>query len=158
MQAKKFFSFFIFQIILLLIVIKSNANDFLDTPDDVAFFELYGNGTEAGFFTLVKFIADEDRLPKQPLLPGSVDIDAEILYQKLLLLEPQIVFLENTANCEVFQGPYYNLNNLVSHGTEVSFSYLIKTDSHLSNASCILELYVLGETLPRKTVKYFTKR
>lgn len=158
MQAKNFFSIFIFQILLLLITIKSNASDFLDTPDDVSFFELYGDGTEAGFFTLVKFIADEDRLPKPSLLPGSSDIDAEVLYQKLLLLEPQIIFLENTANCEVFQGPYYNLNNLVSYGTEVSFSYLIKTDSHLLNASCKLELYVLGEAHPRKTVKYFTKR
>ncbi len=145
-------------IAILFFAIPSYANEFLNTPDDAMFFEVQGDGNEAGFFTLVKFVVDEDKLPKQSLIPSEEEIDAELLFQKLLLLEPQIVILENSAKCRIDRGPYYNLNDLISRGTEVTFSYLFKTDAFVLGASCKVQIFVLGESSPRKTIQYYTKR
>ncbi len=155
--------FFIFSTLLISYISSAENLEFLDTPDELNYFKLKGHGLEAGFFVLIKFIANETLLPKSSLIPNleakqptTQEINQEYVFKKLLLLEPIIIFSNNSAECNIFQGPYYHLNEIVDEGTEVSFSYLIGTNAKNPGLSCNLEIFVLGENQPRKTIDYST--
>jgi hypothetical protein len=146
-------------IILLFIAHYGVAQDydFLNTNDGEYYTLVNGQGTERGFYFQVTQIFDEDTLPKNPLTAIENIISEDEIQSKLILLEPKVEFSNNTAECEIFQGPYYSTNVMIAKGTEVTFAYIIKANSKLLKKSCNIKVLSSDLKTTLREIDYFTK-
>lgn len=116
------------------------ANDFLDTDDGETNSLVMSTGSEAGFYFNVTLFYDENVLPKSETVEGPKPVSEFEVASKLSLLEPEIEIAENSADCEIYQ-VYYTKDEAVVNGTNVTYAYLIKTDSSKNESSCHVKVY-----------------
>lgn len=131
------------------------ADDFLNTDDFEIFTVVEGNGLERGFYFQVSFVFDQDTIPKQSLLPYSEPVDEALINRKLIELEPDLNFENNSADCDVFQ-VYYTTDDFIADGTKVTYAYLISVNSKELNKGCSLSIYNSKDSAFVRKIEYKT--
>lgn len=141
--------------------INASASEFLNTTDGETKSVVYGDGSELGFYFQVSFLVDEKILPRISLTPpmSKEEEDRQKQYEQeqVIKLQPQLVFLNNTALCEIFQGPYYSTDDFIAPSKQLTYAYLIKTTAEQKNTSCKLVIYLSNGTTQLREIQYFTQ-
>lgn len=133
----------------------SLADDFLNTDDFETYSLVQGTGQERGFYVQVTLFFNENTLPKQSLLPFSEPVDEALINQKLIELEPNLIFENNTAECDIYQ-VYYSTDDFVAGGTNVTYAYLINVKSNASNKGCSLSISNSEDLKIIRSIEYTT--
>lgn len=128
---------------------------FLNTVDTETNSVVHGEGVERGYYVQVSFLVPEDIIPKNSKLDPSEPLSDEALQKYLNKVEPVLKFSQNTAGCHIFQGPYYNTNDKVANGTQVTVAYLIEGSSTEKDKFCKLRIYLADSSTLLREIDYF---
>lgn len=157
--------------VFLLNVAKAENYNFADTPDEPGLHSIVAGPDDVGFYTQISFFADEALVPKKSLLPTNLDSEnndetlEQVIFDSIVEAAPKVLIENKSARCELYQEPYYAMNDMYVDKTELTFQYLIitkkdlKSNQHsgLNTTLCTVKFFVLNQKAPFKTIEFLNK-
>lgn len=148
--------------------VRAENINFADTPDEPGLHTIIAGPNDVGFYTQISFFADETVVPKKSLLPTILESKTDevaldqVIFDSIVKAAPTVVIENKSANCELYQEPYYAMNDMYVDKTELTFQYLIikkadlKSPQHsgLNNKLCTVKFFVLNQKEPFKTIEF----